>query len=324
MVTLNPFTIYENITEAKGIAECLPYYLSSIEGAVAGEHEKARVALRKLGKLKRDTFKKDGGIYPQLLEALCALDIPEGEVVEFKGHKSALPAIKQSEVCAKACDAATQIACGTLTGFAAGGMTGALVGFGAFSLVGFLGTASTGTAISSLGGAAAVNATLAWLGGGTLAAGGFGMAGGAVVLTGLVAVPALLITGISLGAKSEKLNYEAKSELEKMRAHEKEVAVIQERLREIAKLAAFAQKILGRLGGLAQRFYPSIVGMCGVDIRNADKEAQEKVYRACTVCNFMDAFANINIVDEEGKLCEQARPALEGLDANINNEWGEE
>ena len=50
------------------------------------------------------------------------------------------------------------------------------------ALVYYVGTASTGTAISSLGGAAATKATLAWLGGGALAAGGFGIAGGVVVL----------------------------------------------------------------------------------------------------------------------------------------------
>lgn len=44
------------------------------------------------------------------------------------------------------------------------------------------GTASTGTAISTLSGAAATKATLAWLGGGALAAGGLGVAGGVVVL----------------------------------------------------------------------------------------------------------------------------------------------
>ena len=49
-------------------------------------------------------------------------------------------------------------------------------------LVASLGTASTGTAISTLSGAAAAKATLAWLGGGALAAGGFGVAGGVVVL----------------------------------------------------------------------------------------------------------------------------------------------
>ncbi len=44
------------------------------------------------------------------------------------------------------------------------------------------GTASTGTAISALSGAAATNAALAWLGGGVLAAGGGGMAAGHALL----------------------------------------------------------------------------------------------------------------------------------------------
>jgi hypothetical protein len=44
------------------------------------------------------------------------------------------------------------------------------------------GTASTGTAISALSGAAATNAALAWLGGGALAVGGGGMAAGNTLL----------------------------------------------------------------------------------------------------------------------------------------------
>lgn len=47
------------------------------------------------------------------------------------------------------------------------------------------GTASTGTAISTLSGAAATNAATAWLGGGALSAGGFGIAGGTMVLTAI-------------------------------------------------------------------------------------------------------------------------------------------
>ena len=52
-------------------------------------------------------------------------------------------------------------------------------------LVGALGTASTGTAISTLSGAAASNATLAWLGGGALAAGGGGIVVGTAVLVSI-------------------------------------------------------------------------------------------------------------------------------------------
>lgn len=60
-------------------------------------------------------------------------------------------------------------------------------------------TASTGTAISGLTGAAATNATLAWLGGGSLAAGGGGMAAGAIVLNLIMIAPAAFITGITVG-----------------------------------------------------------------------------------------------------------------------------
>lgn len=76
---------------------------------------------------------------------------------------------------------------GTLTGLAAGVVT--------TNLIMALGTASTGTAISSLSGAAATNATLAWLGGGSIASGGFGVAGGTIILTGGTAVVAILVTG---------------------------------------------------------------------------------------------------------------------------------
>ena len=44
------------------------------------------------------------------------------------------------------------------------------------------GTASTGTAISALSGAAATKAALAWLGGGALSSGGGGMAAGSAFL----------------------------------------------------------------------------------------------------------------------------------------------
>ena len=92
-----------------------------------------------------------------------------------------------------------------VTGGAAAGVAGgALTAFGAYSAASALATASTGTAISTLSGAAASNATLAFFGGGSLASGGLGMAGGAVVLGGLVAGPALMVMGLIVGAKSEE------------------------------------------------------------------------------------------------------------------------
>ena len=76
--------------------------------------------------------------------------------------------------------------------------------FGTTAAVAAFGTASTGTAIGGLSGVAATNATLAWLGGGSLAAGGGGMALGSTVLTGLVAAPVLFLGGLFLGKKGEE------------------------------------------------------------------------------------------------------------------------
>lgn len=89
-------------------------------------------------------------------------------------------------------------------GIASGVTAGVLTGMGAYGTVGLFGAASTGTAISTLAGAASTNATLAWLGGGSLATGGLGMAGGTMVLGGLIAGPALAITGLHLAGKGEE------------------------------------------------------------------------------------------------------------------------
>lgn len=89
---------------------------------------------------------------------------------------------------------------------------------GAMGLATSVGVASTGTLIGSLSGAAATNATLAWLGGGSLAAGGGGMALGSLVLGGITVGPAVLIGGFVLAGEGEKA-------LTKAREYEAEVNV---------------------------------------------------------------------------------------------------
>ncbi|BDA06647.1 hypothetical protein OHP006_08390 [Helicobacter pylori] len=102
---------------------------------------------------------------------------------------------------------------GAVIGSAIGGV---LAAYGAYTGVGLFASASTGTAIAELSGVAATNATLAWLGGGALSVGGFGMVGGMAVLGGLVAGPALAI----LGAMSAD---EMKEKLEKAKAYYSQV-----------------------------------------------------------------------------------------------------
>ena len=70
---------------------------------------------------------------------------------------------------------------------------GVLAGAGITSAVVFFGTTGTGVAISSLSGAALTSSTMAFLGGGSIAAGGFGAAGGAIVLTGGTVIIAISV-----------------------------------------------------------------------------------------------------------------------------------
>lgn len=95
---------------------------------------------------------------------------------------------------------AASIAGGSIAGTAGG----ALAAFGAYGAAQALAVASTGTAISSLSGVAATNATLAFFGGGSLASGGLGIAGGTAVLGGLVAGPALMVMGLVAGNAAKK------------------------------------------------------------------------------------------------------------------------
>ena len=118
------------------------------------------------------------------LDELHRLHIDEQEFVELRGMANF----------------AGSIAGGAVAGTA----SGALAAFGAYGAAQALAFASTGTAISALSGAAATNATLAFFGGGSLAAGGLGMAGGTVVLGGLVAGPALLVMGLVAGKAAQK------------------------------------------------------------------------------------------------------------------------
>jgi hypothetical protein len=79
----------------------------------------------------------------------------------------------------------TTIASGVGTGL------GIAAGWGTLAAISAWGTASTGTAIATLSGAAATNASLALNGGGTLAAGGGGAALGTIFLTGGIAIVAI-------------------------------------------------------------------------------------------------------------------------------------
>lgn len=93
-------------------------------------------------------------------------------------------------------------------GIGTGTVAGGSLAVGSWALVGAVGSASTGAAISGLSGVAATNATMAWFGGGAMAAGGAGMTGGMAVLGGIVAVPLICIASIGTHRKAKEFEEE--------------------------------------------------------------------------------------------------------------------
>ena len=196
---------------------------------------------------------------------------------------------------------ASEIATGGLGGIAAGTLTA----YGALGAVGAFATASTGTAIGVLSGAAATNATLAWLGGGAIAAGGGGIAAGTAVLGGLVAAPALLVTGFFLGSKAETALNDARANRDKARKYEQEI----ENLRSVLfAIKGRANQINNLLDNLNKKFYPAIsklndvIEFVGDDYRSYSPKAKDAVLLAANLAKTIKFVLDTSLLKEDGTL----------------------
>ncbi len=134
-------------------------------------------------------------------------------------------------------DNAKKTALSAGAGVAGGAAVAAIAPSAAMWVATTFGTASTGTAISALSGAAAQSAALAWLGGGALAAGGGGMAAGNALLAlagpvGWSVAGISLCTSVALFAnKKLKLNKEKKEAIESIKHNTLLVKIIREKIR---------------------------------------------------------------------------------------------
>lgn len=102
------------------------------------------------------------------MKLLQRIDYIPGYEFKLNNSSAKMPAIHTSPAFEAQCSMATALATSAASGTVGGGITAYAIYYG----VGELATASTGTAIAELSGVAAHNAILAWLGGGSLAAGG--------------------------------------------------------------------------------------------------------------------------------------------------------
>ncbi|MGD9889070.1 MAG: hypothetical protein AB7S56_07380 [Halothiobacillaceae bacterium] len=177
---------------------------------------------------------------------------------------------------------------------------GAMAGMGAFGLVGSLATASTGTAIASLSGVAATNATLAWLGGGSLAAGGMGMAAGTWVLGGVVAGPALAIGGFMLASKAEEALTEARAYQAKVEVACEEMQGVREVLAGIDRNIEEMQHTISQM---VERFE---------QVKTNDIHDEHAMARMVQMGRALRELLNIPVIDAEGAAAQDLHIRISG------------
>lgn len=219
----------------------------------------------------------------------------------------------------KATDAAKVLAVGG--GFAAVALAGtpAVV----TSAVTMFATASTGTAISALHGAAATNAVLAWLGGGSLAAGGGGMAAGAATLATITAAATASVAIVAVGTLASafyaRKNTEATKYLadiqewaEQVKASWLVLGGIKSRVLELQvltqELDEKSQGSLQKLGSIVNTF----------DAQNSE---HVKIFQQSAIMvKSMSELAQVAILDNEGNLNEQVNIVAAKTQKVLNSE----
>lgn len=191
---------------------------------------------------------------------------------------------------------------------------GALAAFGAYSATMAFASTAAGTTIASLSGVAATNATLAFLGGGSLAAGGLGMAGGMAVLGGLVAGPALAVMGlVMLKAGSKKLD-DAYSNLAEARKIYEELENLTISTNSIRRRTQMFERLLIRVDCMfSEAIYnlEKVINDCGVDYSSYNEEAKKIVASNIKLAETTKSILDTPILTDNGSISEESNKLIE-------------
>lgn len=194
---------------------------------------------------------------------------------------------------------------GTAGGFAASGLTTAAVMA--------LGTASTGTAISTLSGVAATNATLAALGGGSLAAGGGGMALGSMILGGATLGVGLLVGGIIFNLTGSSLSDKADEAWAQMKQAENEIDSVCPYLDDLKSIAERYTAALIKVKNIYDSHIKLMYSIFNsqstlydiIDWNNFSLEQQVSVHNTSLLVGILYKMCKVNIVNKSEKESER-------------------
>lgn len=203
-----------------------------------------------------------------------------------------------------------------LAGLTLSAGSGALVAFGAYSGAMALGTASTGVTISGLAGVASTNATLAYLGGGSLAAGGYGIAGGTLVLGGLVAGPAMAVGGFAFDSLATKKLENSKAGATKAKTAHKQQQLFATALENIQQVTTGFNALLLEVRKIQMRASKSLVYITKqkTDWGMFTQSEKEIVHTSILVAQLSKGMLEINILDEKGGLLSETIDKIKQLE----------
>lgn len=177
--------------------------------------------------------------------------------------------------------------------------------------------ASTGTAIASLHGAAATNAVFAWLGGGSIATGGLGVAGGMAVLGTLTGVVALASASVVATAYFAKKHTEATQYLADMKEMKAKMELGWTILDNVNKRAQELQDITIQLKERCIQSLDQLADiMIGFDAQNTE---HLKIFQQTAILiKSMSELAQVPVMDEEGNVSEMSG-IIKGKVLNVLN-----
>lgn len=275
--------------------------------------------INQFGRYRLDALHNTTGKFLGLLKDMQQENkIKEYRVLEGIGlTASAIEKMRKIDMAASKA-LANSAAVGTLGAAAAMG-TPALV----TTAVGALATASTGTAISGLSGVAATNATLAWLGGGSIAAGGGGMAAGATVLTGITvgatAGVGLLAAGLLASTHYSKKLTESKEYQAKIEIEVENIQKLWVLLDGIAKRSNELQEVTYQLEEtIVQQL--DLLYPLSIDYNAHDEYFTSVFQKVAILIKSMSELAQTPLLDDNGNTSAESTKIIENTYSVLNTE----
>ena len=321
-----------NNAKAKDLIEDAEYKYDKAKSRMENQRDATTFQLETLGELKLTSWSEDIGTFVKLFEEFKKVELASKVHTDvlLEGNIQNVGELKQMQVAAVKATEVIQAGFGSLG-------AGALAGIASYGGAMMFASASTGTAIASLSGVAATNATLAWFGGGSLAAGGFGMAGGSLVLGGIVAGPALAVAGFIMAAKSEENLAEAKKVYAQAKHAAEQMNTITSFMENIEELARayeefindFRKQYMPMLEAIEQikdmakeeqskLFLNKVRKLLGirvkVDFTLLTEQEQQVLHMGWLMTQVLHGVLSASLLTKEGEIDQQALPLLESAE----------